>query len=391
MASKSFSYGDVLGFGWNVMKKNFWFFVGVGAVLFLIALPSQVLANVMENYPEKIPFPVSLLLFVVTSVIEIITGIGFIKIALSFCDEQRPKFSTLFNAWDCFWRYIGTGILYGLIIAGAFIACVLPLTLLSGAIGVPCLAFVFLTVGFIIATILSIKFSLCFYFVIDKGLGPINALRASGRTTTGAKGSLFIFGILCSLINILGLLCLGVGLFATIPTVMVAMALVYRQLSAQTPELGELGINGCSAQLAPDVQSGPGIQPDTQRTKNSFWWLAGALGIIVIGMVITYCFWPPVKGTATSCKTLTKDTVASYKAATKGTVASSKTMAPLKKVGLKEPLELTAILYVDEPVAMVDGVIVREGDTINGAKVVKIYKDKVEFEKNGKKFTKQMN
>ncbi len=263
MGSKSFSYRGVLGFGWDVMKNNFWFFVGVGITLFLISLPSQVLGNVMENYPGKIPPLLAILLLPVTFIVEIIVGIGLIKITLSFCDGQRPKFTTLFNVWGCFWKYIGAGILYSLIIGSIFVACVLPLVLLSGAMGNPCFVFVFFTVAFIPATILAIKFSLCYYFVIDKGLGPINALRASSRTTMGAKWSLFVFGLLCSLINLLGVLCLGLGLFATFPTVMVAMALVYRELSAMTPGLAKLGIDGPDVQPASGIPPGVPIQPSS--------------------------------------------------------------------------------------------------------------------------------
>jgi type II secretory pathway component PulC len=40
---------------------------------------------------------------------------------------------------------------------------------------------------------------------------------------------------------------------------------------------------------------------------------------------------------------------------------------------------------------MVSDRIVREGDMVNGYKVVKIHRDKVEFERNGKIFTKQVN
>lgn len=404
MGSKSFSYRSVLGFGWNVMKNNFWFFVGVGVVLFLISLPSQVLGNLMENYPGKIPPPLAILLLPVTFIVEIIVGIGLIKIALSFCDGQRPKFSTLFNAWGCFWKYIGAGILYCLIVGGTFIACVLPLILLSGTRGNPRFAFVFFTVGFTLAAILAIQFSLCFYFVIDKGLSPINALRASSRTTLGAKWSLFGFGILCSLINLLGVLCFGVGLFATFPTVAVAMALVYRQLSAMTPGMARLGIDGPdvqpasriplgipmrpgsitqsdiplglgvrltrAVQTAPNIESGPHIQPDkeTQRGKNNFLLPAVILGIIVIGAGIAYLFRPTVKGAVASCRT----------------VGSCKTVVSNKQV------KLTGILYSDDPLAIVDGEIAKEGDTINGTKVVKIHRDEVEFEKDGEKWTQQV-
>jgi len=40
---------------------------------------------------------------------------------------------------------------------------------------------------------------------------------------------------------------------------------------------------------------------------------------------------------------------------------------------------------------MVGSVFVREGDTIGDIKIVKIDKDKVEFEKNGKRWTQALN
>jgi hypothetical protein len=58
----------------------------------------------------------------------------------------------------------------------------------------------------------------------------------------GIKWHLFGFQILSVLIIYLGILCLVVGIFAVYPMVLVAASLVYRQLSAQTPELGEFGI-----------------------------------------------------------------------------------------------------------------------------------------------------
>ena len=52
---------------------------------------------------------------------------------------------------------------------------------------------------------------------------------------------------------------------------------------------------------------------------------------------------------------------------------------------------VTAIVYGEENAsAVVSGSVVREGDIVEGFKVVKIYEDKVEFEKNGKSFTKKV-
>ncbi len=398
MASKSFSFRGVLEFGWGVMKANFWFFVGLGIVLLLISLLGQILGQVMENYPEKFPPFLSIALLLMIFVIEIILGIGLIKIALGFCDSLKPRFSTLFKGWDCFWRYLGAGLLYCLIVGGAFIACILPFTLLSVLMYTPWFALVAFIGASIPIAILLIKFSLCFYFVIDRGLGPIKALKASSWTTRGAKWSLFVFGILCTLINILGFLCFFVGLFATFPTILVAMALVYRDLSAQTPELAKLGVSSLyidldtskgdaagirpvagiqselGIQLEPAIQTDLGIQPgqDVQlsegiqpaagispkvkkKSSNSLLLWVVVLGVGVVSVAgIGYYFWPKVKGT----------------------------MIFHKKVAL------TGILYSeDDPSAIIGGAIVKEGDMIDDVKVVKIHKNTVEFERNGEKWT----
>jgi len=50
---------------------------------------------------------------------------------------------------------------------------------------------------------------------------------------------------------------------------------------------------------------------------------------------------------------------------------------------------VTGIIYHPEnPSAIVSGRVVYEGDMIEGYKIVKIHKDKVQFEKKGKSFTK---
>ena len=53
--------------------------------------------------------------------------------------------------------------------------------------------------------------------------------------------------------------------------------------------------------------------------------------------------------------------------------------------------EVTGILYSkDRPSAILDSQVVHEGDTIHGVKLIKVYKDKVAFEKNGRKWEQQV-
>lgn len=85
--------------------------------------------------------------------------------------------------------------------------------------------------------ILGIKFWFFDYFIMDKKVGPIEALKRSAELTSGVKWKLFLFFLALTGINILGALLLLIGLFLTIPTTMMAAAFVYRKLLAQTESL----------------------------------------------------------------------------------------------------------------------------------------------------------
>ena len=214
---KQFNFTDVLSYGWSTMKANLGFFIGLVFIFLFITYLPTVAIEILKRADVSIELKrISIIsIQILSQIIQLIIGIGMMKIALSFCDEQKPPFSRLFDIYGCFWRYIGTMLLYSLIVIGGIVLLVVP------------------------GIIWSVKFNLCGYFVIDKGLGPIQALKASSRATMGVKWDLFGFGIICGLINLAGLLCLIIGIFATYPTIIVAYALVYRQLAAQTPELAE--------------------------------------------------------------------------------------------------------------------------------------------------------
>jgi len=229
MEKKQFSSNDVLNFGWAVMKANLWFFVGVLVVFGIIShLPTLINIGFRSMHlPRELNIISEISHQIVSFAVSSALAIGLTKIVLSFCYEQLPGFTLLFAAKGCFWRYVGVQLLQSLIVLAGLMLLIVP------------------------GIIWGIQFSLGKYFVIDQGLGPIEALKASSRTTKGVKGELFVFAIMCMVINLIGMLCLLVGMFATVPMVMVAYALVYRQLLVQTPELAEFGIG--NAELETDM------------------------------------------------------------------------------------------------------------------------------------------
>lgn len=206
MNKKDFSIEDALKLGWNTMKGNFWFFVGVLVVAFVITFVPHAIAGVLQkNFPG-----LSFLFRIVAWIVEIIVAIGLITIALKFLDGKTPEFNDLFSFQPFFWKYLGASILTGLVVAAGFILFIIP--------GIYWL----------------IKFQFFGYFVVDQGCGPVEALRRSSRITHTVKWKLLGFGLLCMVINWLGAIVLLVGLLVTVPLTLIAYAFVYRKLLGQT-------------------------------------------------------------------------------------------------------------------------------------------------------------
>jgi uncharacterized membrane protein len=208
MGEKRFSMGEAIGFGWETMKGNIGFFIGLLIVAFII----QNIPSLLGGLTEKNLPVVSVFFYFGGWVLGLVVQLGLMKISIQFCDNIKGKLSDLFSAFHLLIKYILASILYFLIVLGGVILLIIP------------------------GVIWALKFMLYPYFIIDQGLGPIKALKASANATDGAKWDLFVFGIVLGLINFAGMLLLIVGLFATIPTSMVAFAYVFRTLAPETTQ-----------------------------------------------------------------------------------------------------------------------------------------------------------
>jgi uncharacterized membrane protein len=107
-------------------------------------------------------------------------------------------------------------------------------------LGVTILLTLAVAIGLILLIVPGIIFGLMFMFatfvVIERELGPIDAMNESHRITRGHKWQLFGFMLLLLLINLLGLLALVVGLLVSIPVSTLAFVHAYRVLAGK-PEL----------------------------------------------------------------------------------------------------------------------------------------------------------
>jgi len=207
MEKKNFSNKEAIKYGWGIMKANLWYFVGILIVAWLVVgIPGALADHFQKN---DMGF-MALLFNLITAVLRVIISIGMIKIALKFLGEEKPEFMDLFRFQGNFWRFVGGSILYGLIVVAGFILLIVP------------------------GIYWAIKYQWFGYCIVDQKLGPVNALKKSAEMTQTVKWQLLGFAFVIAGINILGFLCLFIGLFATVPTTLMAYAFVYRKLLAQT-------------------------------------------------------------------------------------------------------------------------------------------------------------
>jgi len=209
MKPETFSKREAIQFGWQTMKENFLSFVVILASTYVISsIPSFLINFVIKDKPT-----LSLFIYFASIIISILIAMGYVRIALKLCDHEKAKFTDMFMSYPIFFNYLVGSCIYALIVV----------------VGL----FIFIVPGII----WGIKYQFYGYFIIDKGYEPLQALKKSSEITKGVKVDLYLFMFITTCLNLLGILALVIGLFATVPTTMVAYAYVYRRLTSRTGAL----------------------------------------------------------------------------------------------------------------------------------------------------------
>ena len=201
---KTFSIQEALSAAWAAFKSRFGFFVGLVLLFWALTAIPQLGIQKIENNWLAVPLAVIILLF------EYFLSAGMTRIFLTVADGGHAKIGDLFSGGPVFVPYVLGSILFSLIAVAGFFLLVIP--------------------GFIV----TIMFMFFGFFIIDKGMGPVEALKASAALTKGVRWQLFGFALVLVLLNMAGALLLFVGLLVTLPVSWLALATVYRKLLPQT-------------------------------------------------------------------------------------------------------------------------------------------------------------
>jgi uncharacterized membrane protein len=208
--NETFSKEEALRFGWETLKAQLVFLLGVMLlILGLNLLPELGRWQTIEAAPL-----LALVWTLCGYLVQMATQMGLIRISLRLVDGQQPRYGELFGDLPTFGRYVAGNLLFLLIIIGGLLLLVIP------------------------GIIWSIKYQFAPFLIVDRNIGIKEAFQESAGISSGVKWELFLFFLLVMGINLLGLMAFAVGLLVTLPATMIAYTFVYRKLLERKESVG---------------------------------------------------------------------------------------------------------------------------------------------------------
>jgi len=206
---KLLSVKGTLSFGWERFKEEPWRIVSVIATGLIVSLFSS---YILGEITKGLDLVITVLAAFFDFAVQTLVGIGFIAAALKAHDSiGELKINDLW-APEYFWRYLFATVLVGIIVLLGFILLIVP-----GIIAMVTLMFTP-------------------YLVVDRNMGPIEAMKKSRDLTKGHRWKLLLLIIIIALLNLAGSLAFLVGLLITIPISIIAIAHAYRTLEKQSTQ-----------------------------------------------------------------------------------------------------------------------------------------------------------
>jgi hypothetical protein len=220
---------DTISTAWDKVsgaKGSVWAAI---VILFVIMFVLGFVQGIFENVSHIF----AMLLGLVFSIVNLLLQIGLIYIGIARAFNKPISYRLMFNTFNTTTalNIVGVYILKFLIILVPAILIILAV-IMSQAGQSTALAFLIGLVGVVSAFYLSIRLFVAIGYVLDKGLGPVAAIKMSFKATRGNVLNLLGLAILQICIFIIAAIPLGIGLIWAIPLGLIIYGTVYKRLSS---------------------------------------------------------------------------------------------------------------------------------------------------------------
>lgn len=228
--------GEALHYGWDKTIKNFWHFVGV----FLVAFVVLIAVNALTLFVPMDDVFLSLVVNIVASLVAILIALGIYRVVLNVSAGSKPDLGDLFSFHRFGWYIVASIIVsigYLLVIGVSLIPGGVVTAIESANNADVTSGLVILGLGGVIGAILIVALSMLWalfpFALLDQNTHAFRAIGTSWDLVSKHFWSYFGLKVVSLIINIVGLLLLGIGLLVTIPLTSMADAYAYRFLSGQ--------------------------------------------------------------------------------------------------------------------------------------------------------------
>ncbi|HEV3245179.1 MAG TPA: hypothetical protein VG102_02390 [Candidatus Paceibacterota bacterium] len=229
-----FTAGSCVRFGWETFKKRPWFLIGIILLANVIYGVLSTALGDLQNFGSALAF----LAFIASLAVMIVYKMGSVNFQLKAVDDVANL--QLKDYWHPypFWNYVLVTILIFLCCLLAFIAALvcagvfggIAYFIAGGNAGILVFLGALVVFAIIFVLLVVIRFLFAPYLVIARGTLAMDAMKQGAHMTEGNREKVLLLLVLLALVNILGLVCLIVGLLVSIPVSMIAMARAFRIL-----------------------------------------------------------------------------------------------------------------------------------------------------------------
>lgn len=202
------NFNSMLKRSWEIFKENFVF---IAASFLGLIVIQGVLSSFVGQVDENEYGTVAVANLISTIITQIIS-IGWMNVALRAVRNEYLEVSSFFEKAHLLIKYFLCNLLTGLLVVTGLILLIIP--------------------GFYFA----LKYAFATLLIVDKAVGPLQAMEMSAQMTKGFKGKLLLYWLGFVGVNILGLLALILGIFITIPLTSIATVVLYNALLEKIAE-----------------------------------------------------------------------------------------------------------------------------------------------------------
>lgn len=241
VVSNKISISEIFSLAWGETVKNLGFLLGFTFIFFVLYIVILFLLSYSHTF--------NILIFIILIILEVLFGYLLLVATVKISNGEKLSLiqylQDMPNNFKNLWQYILGGIVVGVILLIAYIIFFLVILFLIGENFMvsysshtsPNIAFLVIgVILFIIIAVIVIDFSLRVFlypfFIVDKNLDAISAIKKSLAVTKKHVTKILLIAILLVVINLVGELIFFIGLIFTIPFSEMVAVYIYKKLES---------------------------------------------------------------------------------------------------------------------------------------------------------------